>query len=40
MIEHHIHHLPVVDGERPIGMIGMRNVVRAEPVPMKLGLGL
>ena len=40
MVEHHIHHLPVTDGERPIGMIGMRDVVRAKPVPMKLGLGL
>ena len=40
MVEHHIHHLPVVDGERPVGSIGMRDVVRAEPVPMKLGLGL
>ena len=40
MVEHHIHHLPVVDGERPVGTIGMRDVVRAEPVPMKLGLGL
>ncbi len=40
MIEHHIHHLPVVDGERPIGMIGMRDVVQVKRVPMKLGLGL
>ena len=40
MVEHHIHHLPVVDGERPVGSIGMRDVVPAEPVPMKVGLGL
>jgi len=40
MVEHHIHHLPVADGERPIGTIGMRDVVRTTPVPMKLGLGL
>jgi sulfide:quinone oxidoreductase len=40
MVEHHIHHLPVVDGERAVGSIGMRDVVRAEAVPMKLGLGL
>jgi CBS domain-containing protein len=40
MVEHHIHHLPVVDGERPVGSIGMRDVMRAEHVPMKLGLGL
>jgi CBS domain-containing protein len=29
MTEHHIHHLPVVEGERPVGMIGMRDVVRS-----------
>ena len=40
MVEHDIHHLPVVEGERPVGMIGMRDVVRARPLPMKLGLGL
>jgi sulfide:quinone oxidoreductase len=28
MSEHHVHHLPVVDGERPVGMVGMRDVVR------------
>jgi CBS domain-containing protein len=30
MTEHHIHHLPVVDGERPVGMVGMRDVVRSK----------
>jgi CBS domain-containing protein len=29
MAEYGIHHLPVVDGERPIGMVGLRDVVRA-----------
>jgi sulfide:quinone oxidoreductase len=29
MTEHDIHHLPVVDGERPVGMVGMRDVVRS-----------
>jgi CBS domain-containing protein len=29
MSEHHIHHLPVVEGERPVAMVGMRDVVRA-----------
>ncbi len=29
MREHDIHHLPVVDGERPIGMVGMRDVARS-----------
>jgi sulfide:quinone oxidoreductase len=33
MIEHDIHHLPVVDGERPVGMIGMREVVRSRRRP-------
>jgi CBS domain-containing protein len=30
MVEHDIHHLPVVDGERPVGMIGMRDVVPSD----------
>jgi sulfide:quinone oxidoreductase len=29
MTEHGIHHLPVVDGERPVGMVGMREVMRS-----------
>ena len=29
MSEHHIHHLPVVEGERPVAMVGMRDVVRS-----------
>ena len=29
MVEHDIHHLPVVDGERPVGIVRMRDVVRA-----------
>jgi sulfide:quinone oxidoreductase len=28
MTEHHIHHLPVVEGERPVAMVGMRDLVR------------
>jgi CBS domain-containing protein len=39
MIGHHIHHLPVVEGERPVGTIDMRDVVRAQHAPMRLGLG-
>ena len=38
MVEHHIHHLPVVEGERPVGTIGMRDVVRMEHVPRGLGV--
>jgi sulfide:quinone oxidoreductase len=29
MTENHIHHLPVVEGDRPIGMVGLRQVARA-----------
>ncbi len=37
MSEHGIHHLPVVDGERPIGMLGFRQAAQARPA--RLGLG-
>lgn len=41
MTEHHIHHLPVVEGERPVGMVGMREVVRSvAPFRTRIGLGL
>jgi len=39
MTEHHIHHLPVVEGERPVGMIGMRDAVRSA-APFETGVGL
>jgi sulfide:quinone oxidoreductase len=40
MIEHHIHHLPVVEVERPVGIVGMRDLVRtAKSIPTKIGLG-
>ena len=29
MNEHCVHHLPVVEGERPVGMVGYRQAVRA-----------
>jgi sulfide:quinone oxidoreductase len=29
MTDHDIHHLPVVEGERPVGMVGARQVARA-----------
>ena len=29
MTEHDIHHLPVVEGERPIGMVGLRAVAHS-----------
>jgi sulfide:quinone oxidoreductase len=39
MTEHHIHHLPVVEGERPVGMVGMRDVVRTARPLAGMGLG-
>jgi CBS domain-containing protein len=43
MTEHHIHHLPVIEGERPVGMVGMRDVVRSAPpfaeTRTRIGLG-
>jgi CBS domain-containing protein len=29
MHDHAIHHLPIVENERPVGMVGMRSVARA-----------
>jgi sulfide:quinone oxidoreductase len=31
MVEHDVHHLPVVDGERPVGIVGIREVLRSNP---------
>jgi CBS domain-containing protein len=40
MTEHHIHHLPVVEVERPVGIVGMRNLVRSGArIQTKIGLG-
>jgi sulfide:quinone oxidoreductase len=42
MAEHGIHHLPVVEGERPIGMVGARDVIRGrvgDDAPLGVGLG-
>jgi sulfide:quinone oxidoreductase len=39
MTEHGIHRLPVVEGERAVGMIGMRDVARSRRVRMGIGLG-
>jgi sulfide:quinone oxidoreductase len=40
MTEHGIHHLPVVDGERPVGMLGLRAVLeRVSPLRSGIGLG-
>ena len=40
MTEHHIHHLPVLEGERPVGMVGMRDVVRSASSEFLRGIGL
>jgi CBS domain-containing protein len=39
MLEHYVHHLAVVEGDRPVGMVGMRDVVRAA-APLETGIGL
>jgi sulfide:quinone oxidoreductase len=40
MTEHHIHHLPVVEGERPVGSIELGDVARRlVTAPMEIGLG-
>ena len=39
MTEHGVHHLAVVDGERPVGVIGTRDVARGAESELRLGLG-
>jgi sulfide:quinone oxidoreductase len=39
MTEHHIHHLPIVDEERPVGMVGLRDALGTGP-PLDTGIGL
>lgn len=40
MTEHRIHHLPVVEGERPVGTIELGDVARRQATaPMEIGLG-
>jgi CBS domain-containing protein len=42
MTEHGIHHLPVLEGERAVGMVGARQVARAvaELARTRTGIGL
>ncbi len=42
MTDHAIHHLPVVEGDRPVGMVGARQVARAvaELARTRTGIGL
>jgi sulfide:quinone oxidoreductase len=39
MREYGINHLPVVEGERPVGLVGMRDVLRSG-APLETGIGL
>jgi CBS domain-containing protein len=39
MVEWGIHHLPVVDGGLPVGLVGLRHVARRQPAGEKIGLG-
>jgi sulfide:quinone oxidoreductase len=42
MDDHAIHHLPVAEGERPVGVVGLRAVARAaerDRTPGRVGLG-
>jgi CBS domain-containing protein len=40
MSQYHIHHLPVVEGERPVGMVGMRDVLHSASSEFLTGIGL
>jgi sulfide:quinone oxidoreductase len=40
MTEYGIHHLPVVEDDRPVGMLGLRQAARHQQPPTKVGLGL
>jgi len=39
MTEYGFHHLPVVEDERPIGMLGVRQAARRAQMRTKIGLG-
>jgi sulfide:quinone oxidoreductase len=40
MTEYGIHHLPVVEDGRPVGMVGLRDVTRSQRDPGRLAVGL
>jgi len=40
MTEYGIHHLPVVENERPVGIVGLRDVTRSRRSPERLSIGL
>jgi CBS domain-containing protein len=39
MTEYGIHHLPVVEADRPVGMLGLRQAARAARRGSSVGLG-
>ena len=39
MTEYGFHHLPIVDGERPTGMLGLRQAARQARGRSGIGLG-
>ena len=40
MTEYGIHHLPVVEDGRPVGIVGLRDVTRSRRSPERLPIGL
>ena len=40
MTEYGVQHLPVVEGGRPVGMVGLRDVTRLQRHPERLSVGL
>lgn len=40
MTEYGIHHLPVVEDDRPVGIVGLRDVTRSRRSPERLAIGL
>ena len=39
MTEYGFHHLPVIEDERPVGMLGLRQATRQTPGRTAIGLG-
>jgi CBS domain-containing protein len=39
MTEHGFHHLPVVDGDEPVGLVGMRQTAARVASRPRVGLG-
>jgi sulfide:quinone oxidoreductase len=40
MTEHRVHHLAVVEGSRPVGIVGLRDAVRPEGRGLRVSVGL